>query len=65
MDASDNFVSNLLILFITLKLVGVISWTWWWVMSPLWIVLLISILIIMFAMVFGKKGGKGIIGEKV
>jgi hypothetical protein len=27
----------LLIVFIVLKLVGVIDWSWWWVLSPLWI----------------------------
>lgn len=25
------------IMFITLKLTGVIGWSWWWVLSPLWI----------------------------
>jgi hypothetical protein len=23
--------------FIVLKLVGVITWSWWWVLSPMWI----------------------------
>lgn len=27
----------LLVLFIGLKLSGVISWSWWWVLSPIWI----------------------------
>ena len=27
----------LLVLFIGLKLGGVISWSWWWVLSPLWL----------------------------
>lgn len=27
----------LAILFIGLKLGGVIDWSWWWVLSPLWI----------------------------
>ena len=27
----------LLAMFITLKLVGVIDWSWWWVLSPLWL----------------------------
>lgn len=26
-----------LITFIVLKLVGVITWSWWWVLSPMWI----------------------------
>ena len=35
----------LLIVFIVLKLCGVIDWSWWWVLSPLWISLAIVILI--------------------
>ena len=35
----------LLIVFIVLKLCGVIDWSWWWVLSPLWISLGIVILI--------------------
>lgn len=27
----------LLVLFIALKLCNVIDWSWWWVLSPLWI----------------------------
>ena len=27
----------LTIVFIILKLTGVISWSWWWVFAPLWI----------------------------
>ena len=29
--------SLLLITFIVLKLTNVISWSWWWVLSPIWI----------------------------
>jgi len=25
------------IVFLTLKLIGVIAWSWWWVTAPLWI----------------------------
>jgi hypothetical protein len=28
------------IVFITLKLTGVIDWSWWWVIAPYWITLL-------------------------
>lgn len=31
-----GFLGLLAILFITLKLCGVISWSWWWVTAPLW-----------------------------
>lgn len=26
----------LLLIFITLKLIGEIDWSWWWIMSPMW-----------------------------
>lgn len=29
------------VIFITLKLFGVISWSWWWVFSPIWVALAI------------------------
>lgn len=32
-----GFVGLLTIVFITLKLTGYIAWSWWWVLSPLWI----------------------------
>ena len=37
----------LFLIFLTLKLTGLISWSWWWVTSPLWIPVMI-ILTIMF-----------------
>ena len=32
-----TFVDVLLLVFIVLKLCGVINWSWWWVLSPIWI----------------------------
>lgn len=32
-----GFVGLLTIVFIVLKLLGKITWSWWWVLSPLWI----------------------------
>lgn len=32
-----GFVGWLTILFIGLKLTGYIDWSWWWVLSPIWI----------------------------
>jgi len=45
-----GFTGVLTILFIGLKLGGVIGWSWWWVLSPLWIgiILVMIILVIMF-----------------
>ena len=47
-----GFTGLLTIAFIVLKLLGVISWSWVWVLSPIWIdailvVLLLVVLIIM------------------
>ena len=38
-----GFTGLLTVLFIGLKLTGYISWSWWWVLSPLWISALIFI----------------------
>ena len=35
----------LFIVFLVLKLIGVISWSWWWVTSPLWISFIIIFII--------------------
>jgi hypothetical protein len=44
------FTGLLTIVFIVLKLTGYISWSWWWVLSPVWIPLAISIvLVILYA----------------
>ena len=31
-----GFFGLLAIVFITLKLTGYITWSWWWVLAPLW-----------------------------
>lgn len=36
-DASIGFTSLLAILFIALKLIGIIDWPWIWVLCPIWI----------------------------
>lgn len=39
----------LLIVFIVLKLIGVINWGWGWVLAPLWIPILIVLVLAFFA----------------
>lgn len=39
-----GFVGVLTVVFIVLKLVGVINWSWVWVLSPIWISALIACL---------------------
>jgi uncharacterized protein (DUF983 family) len=38
-----GFAGLLTIVFITLKLLGYITWSWWWVLSPIWISILLTI----------------------
>lgn len=39
-----GFIGLLTIVFIILKLTGVIAWSWLWVLSPMWISLALSLL---------------------
>lgn len=40
-----SVVDILQVVFIVLKLVGSITWSWWWVLSPTWITILIIIMV--------------------
>ena len=44
-----GFCGLLTIVFITLKLMGKIAWSWWWVLSPIWIPFAIVIAIVAIA----------------
>lgn len=39
-----GFSGLLTIVFIILKLIGKIDWSWWWVLSPLWITFMLCML---------------------
>jgi len=41
-----SFAGLLTIVFIVLKLTGTIAWSWWWVLSPLWVSFIIGIFIL-------------------
>ena len=52
----DGFVGLLTIAFIVLKLCKVIDWSWWWVLSPIWISFAIVIIIsLIYIIVRGDK----------
>jgi hypothetical protein len=59
MENNNNgwFALVLTLVFIVLKLTDQIDWSWWWVLSPLWIplalVLSIAIIAIVFMALFG------------
>lgn len=46
-----GFTGLLTIVFIVLKLIGQISWSWLWVLSPIWIPLVIVSVIIMITFI--------------
>ena len=57
---NKNLVSSitsmdlLLLLFIGLKLGGVISWSWLWVLSPMWVPAGIVLVILVFLLIWEK-----------
>lgn len=54
MKTNDLFLSLLTTLFIGLKLAGVIHWSWWWVLSPIWISALIFLFLLLVFIVINK-----------
>ena len=46
-----GFVGLLTIVFITLKLIGKIAWSWWWVLAPVWLCALLTIFLLFVALV--------------
>lgn len=50
-----GFAGALTIVFIVLKLLGKITWSWWWVLSPIWISTILAILIIIIYFIIVLK----------
>ena len=52
-----GFLGLLALIFITLKLTGVIGWSWLWVLAPLWIpaALVVAIIVILFIVMLVKE----------
>jgi len=46
-----SFIAGLWIIFIVLKLVGLIACSWWWVLSPLWIPIAFWLIIIFIGLI--------------
>ena len=47
-----GFTGLLTIVFIILKLIGTIDWSWWWVLSPLWITFILGMLLFIVIIIF-------------
>ena len=46
-----GFIEMLTILFIGLKLSNIIDWRWEWVLSPIWISIILVLLILLFVLI--------------
>lgn len=53
-----GFISTLTLIFIVLKLVGVIDWSWAWVLLPIWISA-VCLMIVFGAILIGGRIKKG------
>jgi hypothetical protein len=51
-----GFLPLLALLFIGLKLGGVIAWSWIWVLAPLWVLPVLIVVILVLAAVIDSKG---------
>lgn len=49
-----GFTGLLTIVFIVLKLLKVINWSWLWVLSPLWITIALVIILTLLSIIFNK-----------
>ena len=50
-----GFTGLLQIVFIVLKLIGIINWSWVWVLSPTWISIILVVLVIIIAVIFTRR----------
>lgn len=48
----------LFIVFLVLKLCGVITWSWWWVTAPIWIPIGLSLIAILLVALIFPEGFK-------
>ena len=66
-NSAGSFSTLLLLLFIALKLTGHITWSWWWVLSPIWIPIVVTGLLfgvwVVAVYIKKKKTGKGSNGK--
>lgn len=52
-----SFGGLLTVLFVALKLLDKIDWSWWWVLSPLWIGGGFGLLVILGAWIYAMRKG--------
>jgi hypothetical protein len=57
MEVSNSISTPTLltIVFVVLKLLDVIQWSWWWVLSPIWISTGLAIILVVILWIFLKN----------
>lgn len=53
-----GFLGALTILFIGLKLGNVITWSWWWVLSPIWLPVALALFGLVIFGIMSSLGGR-------
>ncbi len=53
-----GFVGLLTIAFVVLKLTNVIDWSWWWVLSPIWLSVSLGVLVVCGAIIISSGNKK-------
>ena len=49
-----TLLGAMFIVFLTLKLVGTITWSWWWVTAPLWGLPAVIVVVLLVVGIVGK-----------
>lgn len=57
-DSGSLLATLLLVLFVGLKLTGYINWSWWWVLSPVWIPIALVVAALGIALLVAAVCGK-------
>lgn len=55
-EGGISFFGLLTIVFITLKLIGTIDWSWIWVLSPIWVPIALVFLILLIQLTIAALG---------
>jgi len=50
---NSSILTILFVVFVTLKLTGNIDWSWWWVISPLWLPIAILLVVMNMLLIVG------------
>ena len=64
-NSGMGFISVLTLMFVVLKLTNNISWSWIWVLSPIWISLILIALVFGIILVIGRLKKREMVNYKM